>query len=249
MVEVKGAHRLSPAKQEMLRLRVIAALESGQVEGYRQAAEVFGVSVRSVGTWWQAYQRLGRNSLVARRERRPGPAELISPEDRNMLFAAMVDYTAEELLISGPLWTRPAVVELIGLVVGVDMTEQGVGLWLRRHGFTPQRPARRAYEQQPASVPTWLDEDYPAIESRAKAENAAIAWVDQCGLRSDATPPGRSYSARIARTHPCPAVWPPRNACGLAAATRTTWRCRTRMSDGARSSNIRPANKVAARRQ
>jgi hypothetical protein len=43
------------------------------------------------------------------------------------------------------------VVELIRLVVGVAMTEQDGGLWLRRHGFTPQRPTRRAYEQ-PAAV-------------------------------------------------------------------------------------------------
>ncbi|MFC6094688.1 IS630 family transposase [Saccharothrix lopnurensis] len=74
------------------------------------------------------------------------------------------------------------------------MTGQGVGLWLRRHGFTPQRPARRAYKQQPAAVRTWLDEDYPAIEARARAEGAAIAWVDQYGLRSDAAPPGRSWT-------------------------------------------------------
>jgi hypothetical protein len=72
------------------------------------------------------------------------------------------------------------------------MTEQGVGLWLRRHGFTPQRPGRRAYEQQPDAVRVWLNEKYPAVETRAKAEGAAIVWVDQCGLRSDATPPGRS---------------------------------------------------------
>ncbi|TWP44183.1 winged helix-turn-helix domain-containing protein [Lentzea tibetensis] len=78
--------------------------------------------------------------------RRPGPAELISPEDRGTLFAAMADYTPEELLIGGPLWTRQAVVVLIRLVLGVEMTEQGVGLWLRRPGFTPQRPARRAYD-------------------------------------------------------------------------------------------------------
>ncbi|MFC6091564.1 IS630 family transposase [Saccharothrix lopnurensis] len=99
------------------------------------------------------------------------------------------------MLIGGSLWTRQAVVELTYLVVGVDMTEQGVGLWLRRHGFTPQRPARRAYEQQPA-VRAWLDEDYWAIEARAKIEGAAIAWVDQCGLRSDAAPPGRSWAPK-----------------------------------------------------
>ena len=195
MIEVEGAHRLSPAEREVLRLRVVAALESGKVEGYRQAAEVFGVSERSVGTWWRAYRRDGRDGLATRKGR-PGPAELISAEDRDTLFAAMADYTPEELLIGGPLWTRQAVVELIRLVVGVDMTEQGVGLWLRRHGFTPQRPARRAYEQQPAAVRAWLDEDCPVIEARAKAEGAAIAWVDQCGLRSDAAPPGRSWAPK-----------------------------------------------------
>jgi hypothetical protein len=62
--------------------------------------------------------------------------------------------------------------------------------------FTPQRPARRAYEQQPAAVRAWLDGDYPAIEARAKADGAAIAWVDQCGLRSDTTPPGRSWAPK-----------------------------------------------------
>jgi len=50
VIEVEGAHRLSPAEREVLRLRVVAALESGRVEGYRWAAEAFGVSERSVGT-------------------------------------------------------------------------------------------------------------------------------------------------------------------------------------------------------
>ncbi|SDO86976.1 hypothetical protein SAMN05421507_104228 [Lentzea jiangxiensis] len=36
---------------------------------------------------------------------------------------------------------------------------------------------------------TWLDEDCPAIEAPAKAEGAVIAWVDQCGLRSDTARP------------------------------------------------------------
>ena len=55
---------------------------------------------------------------MATRGGRPGPAELIGAEDRGTLFAAMADCTPEELLISGPLWTRQAVVQLIRLVVG-----------------------------------------------------------------------------------------------------------------------------------
>ncbi|MFD7656020.1 winged helix-turn-helix domain-containing protein, partial [Actinosynnema sp. NPDC059797] len=206
MVEVGGAHRLSPVEQGLPRLRVVAALRSGQVEGYKQAAEVFGVSVRSVGTWWRAYQQRGRDGLVVRRGRRPGSAELISPEDYGTLFAAMPDYTPEELSIDGPLWARQAVVELIRLVVGVDMTEQGVGLWLLRHGLTLQRPARRAYEQQPAAVRAWLDEQYLAIETRAKAEARRSRGSTRAGCaptsRRSAGPRGcpQSQMSRVARS-------------------------------------------------
>ncbi|XVS68062.1 helix-turn-helix domain-containing protein [Actinosynnema sp. CA-299493] len=64
----------------------------GVVRLREQAAEVFGVSVRSVGTWWRTYRQEGRDGLATRRGR-PGPAELISAEDRGTLFAAMADHT------------------------------------------------------------------------------------------------------------------------------------------------------------
>lgn len=196
MIKVEDARRLAPAEREVLRLRVVAALESGTVAGYRQAAEVFGVSERSVGSWWRTYRAQGREGLAVRRVRRPGPAELISADERGTLFAAMAEYTPAEVLIGGPLWTRAAVVELVRMVTGVVMTEQGVGGWLRRHGFTPQRPAKRAYEQSDAQLRAWLDEKYPAIAARAKAEGAMVAWADQCGLRSDTAPPGRSWAPK-----------------------------------------------------
>ncbi|MFE0705262.1 IS630 family transposase [Streptomyces sp. NPDC058872] len=178
----------------MVRLRVVAALESGQVRTYRRAAEVFGVSERSVGTWWRKYKAAGREALAAPVKSRSGPGDLIGAEGRAVLFQAMADYTPEELLIGGPLWTRKLVGELIRMVVGVTMTEQGVGKWLRRHGFSPQRPDRRSYRQDQAKVDAWLDNEYPAIAARAKTERAVVAWMDQCGLRSDTAPPGRSWA-------------------------------------------------------
>ncbi|MGY2055304.1 IS630 family transposase [Nocardia gipuzkoensis] len=192
----QDARRLSPAAQEVVRLRVVAALESERVRSYGEAAEVFGVSRRSVGTWWRRYRAGGREALAAPVKSRTGRDELISGADRAVLFAAMADYTPEELLIGGPLRTRALVAELIRMVVGVVMTEQGVGKWLRRHGFSPQRPARRAYQQKPEKVRAWLEGEYPAIVARAKAEGAVVAWTDQCGLRSDTAPPGRSWAPK-----------------------------------------------------
>ncbi|MFJ3235921.1 helix-turn-helix domain-containing protein [Streptomyces sp. NPDC086787] len=43
----------------------MAALESGRAGSYRQAAELFGVSQRSVGTWWRACQARGPGGTAA----------------------------------------------------------------------------------------------------------------------------------------------------------------------------------------
>jgi len=60
-----------------------------------------------------------------------------------------------------------------------------VGEYLKRWGFTPQKPLKRAYEQRPAAVRQWLNEDYPAIAFRAKQEQAEIHWGDETGMRND----------------------------------------------------------------
>ncbi|GHJ41169.1 hypothetical protein Sm713_67780 [Streptomyces sp. TS71-3] len=70
---------------------------------------MFGISERSVGSWWRSYRGGGREALVVRRTRRPGPHQLISDEERDTLFRAMADYSPEEPVIGGPLWTRAAV--------------------------------------------------------------------------------------------------------------------------------------------
>lgn len=68
-----------------------------------------------------------------------------------------------------------------------------VGKYLARWGFTPQKPLKRAYEQRPEAVKAWLDEQYPAIEERAKAEGGEIHWGDETALvNTDVR--GRSYA-------------------------------------------------------
>jgi transposase len=44
-------------------------------------------------------------------------------------------------------------------------------------------------------VKRWLEEEYPALEERAKREKARLLWGDEMGLRSDHQA-GRSYSPR-----------------------------------------------------
>jgi len=68
-----------------------------------------------------------------------------------------------------------------------------VGEYLKRWGFTPQKPLRRAYEQNPKAVKKWLDEAYPVIVKKAKKDQAEIHWGDETGLCNDSYH-GRSYA-------------------------------------------------------
>ena len=61
--------------------------------------------------------------------------------------------------------------------------------------MTPQKPVRRAYEQNPVAVRKWLAEEYPSIRGQARRFKAQIHWLDEMGLRSDHQA-GRSYGRR-----------------------------------------------------
>ena len=91
------------------------------------------------------------------------------------------------------LWTREAVAELITRRSGLLLARTTVGAYLRGWGFSPQKPQRRALEQNPAAVRRWLAETYPAVGAQAKREGGMVLWLDEMGVRSDA-PAGRSWA-------------------------------------------------------
>ncbi len=76
---------------------------------------------------------------------------------------------------------------------GVVMPIRSVGEYLKRWGFTPQCPVKRAYEQQPTAIKEWLMKIYPTIALRAKDEHAQIQWCDETGLSSEDNR-GRGYA-------------------------------------------------------
>jgi hypothetical protein len=88
------------------------------------------------------------------------------------------------------LWTRASVAELIEHRFGIRLPVRTMGLYLARWGFTPQKPMKKAYEQSPAAVKKWLDEDYPVIAARAKAEGPGTSAHAPCG-----TPAKTQYPA------------------------------------------------------
>lgn len=183
---------LPPDVQNGLRQRVVRAVVQGLSQA--QAARLFGVSRRSVNGWYRGFRTGGPRALRSRPRGRPRILEL-KPYQAAITVRLITDRCPDQLTLPFVLWTREAVQALIARRFGVRLSVWTVGRYLRRWGFTPQKPVRRAYEQNPAAVRRWLKKQYPAIRALAQRERAAIFWGDETGMRSDHQA-GRSWGRR-----------------------------------------------------
>jgi len=119
----------------------------------------------------------------------------LNKEQEKEIQRAIRDKCPDQLKLPFALWTRIAVQQLIRELYGFEMPVRTIGEYLKRWNYTPQKPLKRAYEQNPKAVKKWLEEEYPAIQQKAKKENAEIHWGDETGLCNDSYH-GRSYAPR-----------------------------------------------------
>jgi transposase len=147
-----------------------------------------------VGKWVKKYREGGARALRARKRGRPSKSSLL-PWQAAQIAKAVVHRYPEQLKLPFYLWTREAVAELIERKFEIRLSRWTVGRYLAQWGFTPQKPMRKAFEQDPGQVRRWLDEKYPEIRKLAKLKKAEIYWGDEMGLRSDHAC-GRSYGRR-----------------------------------------------------
>jgi len=183
---------LSPSGQEAVRFRVVGAVRNGMSKS--EAARVFCVSRTSIDAWLAKVAAGNINSLKSKKRGRKAGTRLKGHE-ASCVVRTITDRCPDQLKMPFALWTRAAVQELLSDRFGMSVSVWTVGRYLKRWGFTPQKPLRRAYEQDPVAVKRWLACEYPAIQRRAKSENAEIHWGDQMGLRSDHQT-GTTYSRR-----------------------------------------------------
>ena len=186
------ARYLNPTTQDYLRQQAIRLRDQGKQ--VNEIATYLGVHRTTVSGWWRDYQQQGEAALhQQKRGNRFGEGRTLRPSEEEWIQQVMREHFPDELNIDSALWTRSAVQTLIAWECSVEMPIRTVGEYLKRWGYTPQKPLRRAYEQDPQAVKAWLETDYPALEQRAQAEAAEIAWGDESGLRSDSQV-GRGYA-------------------------------------------------------
>ena len=191
-MNIKDARHLSPEAQEALRYRVVNAIENGMRK--TEAARVFKVSRTAIHHWTKAVAERGSQALKAKKRGRRSRFRL-APYQAATTVRLITHRCPDQLGLPFALWTREAVRQLLETRWGISVSVWTVGRYLKRWGLTPQKPLRRAYEQDPKAVQQWLATEYPAIAKRAKQAGGEIHWGDEMGMRSD-DQTGRTYGRR-----------------------------------------------------
>ena len=198
------ARKLNTEAQQQLRYQVIRRKKQGRT--FKDISLITGVHRSTCSSWYSLYKTKGKKALkIKQRGRPPGSCRTLDQEQEKRLRRAIHDKCPDQMKLPFALWTRVAVQQLIKQFWSIDMPIRTVGEYLKRWGFTPQKPLRRAYKQNPKAVEKWLNDQYPTIAQRAKKEKAEIHWGDETGLCNDSYH-GRSFAPRghtpAIRLHP-----------------------------------------------
>jgi transposase len=192
MGEARDARKLSGEVQAAFRKRGVRMLLDGAT--HSQVAETLGVNLRTVASWSARFRVGGMEGLQERRRgRRPGEQMALTYAQQAEIVRLMDGRNPDQLQIEGVLWSRQAVKALIERRFQVTLTRQAVGKYLRRWGWSSKKPQKRWLEQDPERVRKWLEEEFPAIQARAKRQKALLLFGDEMGVRTGQTA-GKSYA-------------------------------------------------------
>jgi transposase len=150
---------LSPTAARERRLQAARLFAQGLPQA--EIARRLGVSRQTASRWHARWRQGGRAGLAG--PGRWGRPSRLSEADWRRVERALLQ-GAEAHGFDTDLWTLPRVAEVIWRLTGVGYHPGHVWWLLRRHDWSPQRPARRAAERDDAEIARWRAEEWPRIK-------------------------------------------------------------------------------------
>ena len=175
------ARTLKHSTREELRIMAIKRVEAG--ESPEEVIKGYGFHRSSIYNWIARYREGGYEALKTKKI--TGRPPKLSGTQLQQLYKIITTNNPLQLQFEFALWTREMISELIKDKFGIKLSVVSVGRLLKKMGLSPQKPLRRAYQQNEKLVDKWLQEDYPEIKAMAKKNNAVIYFSDEASVRSD----------------------------------------------------------------
>ena len=180
-----NARRMSPGEQYQIRRNIIRLMRQGK--GNEEIAKTLGVSERHVRAIKKIYNEQGLEGIKPKqRGRRMGEQRILTKEQEKGIQKIIVEKHPEQMRMKCALWTRKAIRDLIRQQHDIDMPLSTLGYYLDRRGLSVQRPVKKDRKENPEQINRWMEEEYPAIRERAKAEKGEIYWGDETGIQNTA---------------------------------------------------------------
>jgi len=180
MKEFDG-RRLGHEALEQIRINAVQRVEAG--ESPEVVIKSIGFERACIYRWIAAYRFFGIEGLKAKKLN--GRPPILDGKTLMKLFSIITKENPEQYRFPFALWTIVIIRDVIKQEFNIKMSEVSVWRTLKKLGLSPQRPLRRAYQQNSEAVKAFLEEEYPKIRERAKRCNASIYWGDEASIRSD----------------------------------------------------------------
>lgn len=147
------------ADYEALRRRCVELKQAG----WRQAdiARAFGLTAGWVSQTLKTYREQGESGLMT--GKRTGAPARLTADQLDQLTKELAK-GAEQHGFSGQVWTRPRINEVVTKLFGVSYDPSQIGRLLKKVGWSRQKPARQARQQDPQAVANWREERLPALK-------------------------------------------------------------------------------------
>ncbi len=120
----------------------------GQGQNITSIAKILEVHRNTVSDWIKRYDIGGMKALAKkRRGPKPGTTLQLDASAQSVIRKFLIEKRPEQMKLPFALWTREAVGLLMRDLTGKELDLRQVGRYLKRWGFTPQRPLKRAYQR------------------------------------------------------------------------------------------------------
>ncbi len=169
-------------RQQRRRFEAAALFEAGKTRAEVKVEPC--VSWRAAHTWWQQWQADGVKGLEA--GNKPGPVPKFSDAQVEE-FKARLAMGSMAHGYSNEFWTLRRVARLILDRFGLKAGPSEVWRLLRRIKWSPQKPQRKAREQDEGKINQWKTERWPELQAKADKEQRTMVFVDECGFSQKTT--------------------------------------------------------------
>jgi len=169
------------ARCEKRRIAIEAVRQGATAES---VARMLKISIRTVFHWLARYRSGGHHAL--QEGHRSGRPRKVDAEVMRWLYEAISQHDPRQYDFPFNLWTLGLVRILLKRKFAIELSKSGVSRLLGHLGLSPQRPIYKSYKQNPKEMKKYLQATFPGLLEQARRKGAAIYFVDEAGVRSDA---------------------------------------------------------------